>query len=1443
MMRRAQFFRILSVLGILAGVLSVRLPALADDTDLFTINPTISSQRPNVLIVLDSSANWDQTDTVAGGKRSTHVLNAMAKTIEGLTDQFNVGLMMYAETGNPNDGIDGGVMRMGMRWMSADNRTALASFFRRIDSGYDKSNNTSAGLALNEAYLYFGGATAYSGIGKAKRDYLGNDWSTVGSSQQCTGQPDSDAYKQCSAMANASNTIWNLPLPTGTPLPRNAFTDSGSTQYNKPITDACQKNFIIFISNGPFSDNTSSNNTATTKLQQAGGNTSTILFSQNTGLQDNISDEWARFLSSPDPNNTAKPLVITYAVEVNPSTLGQAPNTTELLKSVATQGKGKYFGVSSAGNGVEISDALNKIFAEIAAVNSVFASSTLPVSVNVRGAFLNQVYMGVFRPDANSSPRWPGNVKHYALGADATGNVFLVDKVGNPIENTTTGFVSPNAVSYWTAASTFWNNSYYPDAVAQPPLTATTSDAPDGEFVEKGGAAQRLRAVYATTINDPTAPRKLYTCIGCANGTDLTTNSPNHLFSTANPNITNALMGISTTKAVTSLTRVGNTVTATSVAHGFTNGQTVTIAGADQTQYNGATNVTVDPAFPDRFTYTITERPVSPASAASGLTLTAAKGGAPQSVTQISRTGTVATVTTTIPHGFVAGNAVTITGSTNALYNGTYTIATADPLTTTFTINVGTTPVTPPNSLSGAAATVGGTTKNISTLVRTVTGAGTLVTVTTSGNIFSGASPATGTVVIANVNPTTYNGSFTYTKVSNSSFTYNLPAAAIGPITPDNGLGIVADASVTRTISSLTRPVGSGIVTATTSVAHTYATNDSITISGASDSLYNGTYTITVPAGSTNTFTYSITPRPITPATGTITATGSGGVSKDSLINWVRGENVLNDDNPNLSATAVRGYLHGDVLHSRPAVINYNRAGQPAERDLVVFYGANDGVVHAAKGGQDDTDGFEKWGFVPSEFFTKFARIYQESPIISSNNPRSYFADGPISVDAVYVTDNSNPALPQDRIQGTGARAQIYVGMRRGGRFYYSLDVTDPDKPVFKWKIDNTMKGFEELGQSWSQARVVKLKLDKCPGLGGGDGICKVLIFGAGYDPAANDPETQVAATMGRGIFVVDAVTGERIWHTGPSGSSDGDGTYVQTEKMIYAIPADLSVINTDLDVGDLADRIYATDTGGNIWRVNISDPDPAKWTVGYVASLRTSGAANARKFLFAPDVVPYDSTTDSILVGSGDREHPHETSIANRYYMIKDKHGINDLPDLTATEADLCDLSSNNLQGTDAAAITADKACLASKRGWMIQLVGPDPKDPNNVAKRAPGEKTVTGATTLGGTVIFATNTPKQTKLDTGQCTGSLGTALVYAINFRDATSTIDFDGSGTVGQSERFVERAGGGFPPTAIPFSVKIGDKYFEGAITGTKVVQPPTAPIGQRYRVFWNLSIDN
>src|SRR5207247_2701377 len=131
-------------------------------------------------------------------------------------------------------------------------------------------------------------------------------------------------------------------------------------------------------------------------------------------------------------------------------------------------------------------------------------------------------------------------------------------------------------------------------------------------------------------------------------------------------------------------------------------------------------------------------------------------------------------------------------------------------------------------------------------------------------------------------------------------------------------------------------------------------------------------------------------------------------------------------------------------------------------------------------------------------------------------------------------------------------------------------------------------------------------------------------------------------------------------------------------------------------------------------------------------------------------------------------------------------------------TESDRCDLTANNLQGADATLAAADKACLAnaSKKGWLIKL--------------GTGEKVVTSSSTLGGTTTFATNTPAS-QATPGQCTGSLGKALLYAVSFKDATSTIDFNSNGVLGQSERSTEKPGGGFPPSPVPVSIKIDDKY--------------------------------
>jgi type IV pilus assembly protein PilY1 len=83
------------------------------------------------------------------------------------------------------------------------------------------------------------------------------------------------------------------------------------------------------------------------------------------------------------------------------------------------------------------------------------------------------------------------------------------------------------------------------------------------------------------------------------------------------------------------------------------------------------------------------------------------------------------------------------------------------------------------------------------------------------------------------------------------------------------------------------------------------------------------------------------------------------------------GENQKVDDNPTPTATLVRGYLHGDVLHSRPAVINYNRfTAAPCRSRPVVFYGSNDGIIPRREGraGRRSTAS-RKWGFIPTEFY------------------------------------------------------------------------------------------------------------------------------------------------------------------------------------------------------------------------------------------------------------------------------------------------------------------------------------------------------------------------------------------------------------------------------------------------------------------------------------------
>ncbi|MGJ7917903.1 pilus assembly protein [Massilia sp. LXY-6] len=205
-------------------------------------------------------------------------------------------------------------------------------------------------------------------------------------------------------------------------------------------------------------------------------------------------DEWARLLHDrgvPVAGSSVRPSVTTYTIDV----YNKQPNATQtaLLMSMAKAGGGKYF---AAKNEQAILDALKQIIIEIQAVNTTFASTSLPVNATNRSQNENQVFIGMFRPDPDARPRWFGNLKRYQLIASGA-NVELGDVNGKSAVNPLTGFVTPCATSYWTKDSgSYWSGlGINPDPVgtcagmSQSPY----SDAPDGPQVEKGGAAQLLR--------------------------------------------------------------------------------------------------------------------------------------------------------------------------------------------------------------------------------------------------------------------------------------------------------------------------------------------------------------------------------------------------------------------------------------------------------------------------------------------------------------------------------------------------------------------------------------------------------------------------------------------------------------------------------------------------------------------------------------------------------------------------------------------------------------------------------------------------------------------------------------------------------------------------------------------------------------------------------------
>jgi type IV pilus assembly protein PilY1 len=1479
---RTQSFLVLLAMLLASFSASLR----AEDTDIYVDNSGTSG-TPNVLFILDNGANFSAT--ASGSGCSSYTGTSTAPSMGGST---SAGMLQCALVDAINSLPDGsvniGVMVSNGNGYGSDTRAGT-------DKAYHLPCNASgAGGCLLRALTPMTAANnpTYGRSNKASFIEFIKTWNTQGNN--------SDANNFSVKVNSAA---------TGTVMQEawayfNGKVGMSGTNYATSLLAAgCQKNFVIYIANtdksppaenpSPGADGSTSNysmadprvnassaqkakiSTTVTFDQSTCGVTSMVAGNSASDWSSTWSDEWARLMFQQDNGTnvqTGTQNIITYTIGITSPTCAKA-DYPALLSSMAKYGGGKYFQTSDSSG---LQEAILKILNEVQAVNSVFSSASLPVSVNAQGTYLNQIFLGMFRPDGDGLPRWMGNLKQYKL-VTKNGNLVMGDKNGDAaISSGSTGFLSPTAVSFWTAKDTanapddtatggFWVN----DPKGTP---AAAFDSPDGEVVEKGGVAQQLRkeslkATFTGAMAPTTNPRRLYTYCPSETSCDNDLTVAANEFSTANTGIASNAFGSESSIRISSIVRTGTTALVTTAAnHGFTNGSVITVKNANQTEYN-VTQTLSTTTVNSSTTFTITGLPDAPTTPATGSYQLTKAGAAsfdvvsmtrPASTSSASTTDAV-TVTTSAAHTFNVGDVVQFSNNI-AGYSSSATVATVAGDRLSFTYNLTLSPGTA--SAAGSATYPAGSSATISSISGPVTsGSNNVYTATTTAHGFHDGQSVTlnntkfldGTYAITYVGPTqfkfsttgpgkagTLNASPTAARSTTSqtvtlqrtnnaasatitvtgaapnyfangdtvnitsattgfaktgaqisctgtctSFTYTLPLAATPATIPAGttasiGGGLVNAISVSRNAAGLVTVVAA---------PNTFVTGNSITISAIggpfpNETAYLGSYTITCTVNpSCTAFTYGpVTLSPTTPATGSSMQVFASNSPPDraSVIKWVRGLDSEGDEKGPGNGVTVRGSIHGDVLHSRPLVVNYGDS-----RGIVAFYGANDGVFRAVNGNQTGNisgvpPGGELWGLILPEHYPYLNRLRTNTPelkfpstALPSARPKDYFIDGPTGAYQKLAAD------------GTVEKSYLYLTMRRGGRFIYALDVSQPQTPKRLWNISNTTEGFEELGQTWSRPRLTLLQNWANP----------VVIFGGGYDPN-HDTEPPGTPNMGRAIYIVDAVTGALVWSATP-GCITSD-TCKQVAGMTQPIPSDITFVDRDND--GRVDKLYVGDLGGNVWRFDVSKTARSAWTATKVAALGCdSGAAPnptcplvsgetdrraARKFFFPPSILTIKGpgatgSYEAISIASGDREHPLKNTAAgasynvvDRFFMLKDvgttvlNDAITDVTGIPKTE---------NLTLTDLYNATS-AGWNATREGFYITL--------------AAGEKVVNAPLTVNGTVFFATNTPMDTS---ATCAANLGQAKAYGVS--------PFSGAAVSNVLQ------GGGMPPSAVAGVVQI------------------------------------
>jgi type IV pilus assembly protein PilY1 len=536
-------------------------------------------------------------------------------------------------------------------------------------------------------------------------------------------------------------------------------------------------------------------------------------------------------------------------------------------------------------------------------------------------------------------------------------------------------------------------------------------------------------------------------------------------------------------------------------------------------------------------------------------------------------------------------------------------------------------------------------------------------------------------------------------------------------------------------------------------------------------------------------------------------------IGSAELLAYLRGDDSREERNG--GAWRNRSTSLGDIVNSDPVFVgaeNFGYAGLPEglasgstpyrsfldakkPRRKMLYVGSNDGLLHAF----DALSGEERFAFVPQA-------VIPSLPLLADPAyAHRYFVDGSPSAWDAFIGGAWKTVL----IGTTGA----------GGKSIFALDVTNPDAfdaSKVLWEINTSTpmrlgdaadpNYAADLGYTMGQGVVVKLN-------NGEWGV----VFGNGY-----------RSTNERGVlYVVRASDGTLIRKI-----DTGVGSAVSPNQNGLGTPT-LYDANGD----DVYDYAYATDMRGNVWKFDLSNPNPALWNVAFAPATgfpngaplfqarNASGQVQsiqprvelARPPLGVPGVIVlfgtgrFFTTTDNI------------DATVQSFYGILDNGARVTTTDRSQLVQQTISLVSVNFRGvtTNLRDVSSNTINWSTKRGWYMDLP---------VSK----ERVIGSAVVRAGRVIFTTLIPSDDPCNFGgsgwlmEVDAKTGAKLPYSV--------FDTNGDGLVNDSDT---RVGG------VPLGVGIVKQplVLEGTPTAQKVMSGTSGNIQiERNRTFNRLGRD-